>query len=301
MSYRLNQTLKGVNSLIFNRLEGMKKTIYLLFSVLVFFSCSRDEHPNPSSEGYRMLLIGNSFFKPYANHLDAVAIDAGLINHHSTRVTRGGENGWAISFWNDSTTTSHQEIKEAFDNGGIDYFGMTSGSSPDNRTEGFKEWIQYGLQQNPDMKVFISIPPIDFPTNWTDTAQHYGFTSIESFYYFFVNTIIHKTVIDPLRAEFPNTTIFTIPTGWAALKLVEMKQEGLLLDSVALSGPFATSLFTDAKGHQGQIIVETGTLIWLKSLYNVDLGTNSYQTGFDTDLHSLADQIVSEHDPSYNQ
>lgn len=178
---------------------------------------------------------------------------------------------------------------------------MTSGSSPDNRTEGFSEWIQYGLQENPDMKVFISIPPVDFPTNWTDTAQHYGFSSIESFYNYFVNTIIHKTVVDPLRAEFPNTTIFTIPTGWAAIDLLKMKQDGLLLDSVSLSGPSATSLFTDAKGHQGQIIVEAGTLMWMKGIYREDLGTNSYSTGFTTDLHALADQIMNAHDPLYNQ
>ena len=279
----------------------MKRFFYFFFALIVLPSCSRDNGTSSNDPGHRMLLIGNSFFKPYANHLDDVAADAGYRNHNSTLVFRGGENGWAISFWNDSTSNSHQEIKAAFDTGEIEYFGMTSGSSPDNRTEGFSEWIQYGLQENPDMKVFISIPPIDFPTNWTDTAQHYGFSSIESFYYYFVNTIIHKTVVDPLRAEFPSTTIFTIPTGWAAIDITKMKQDGLLLDSVGLSGPSATSLFTDAKGHQGQIIVEAGTLMWMKGIYREDLGTNSYSTGFTSDLHALADEIMNEHDPLYNQ
>jgi len=279
----------------------IKKTFTCLLLLSFIVSCTRNTSSSINDPGHRMLLIGNSFFKPYANHLDDVAADAGYRNHNSTLVFRGGENGWAISFWNDSTSNSHQEIKAAFDEGGIEYFGMTSGSSPDNRTEGFREWIQYGLQENPGMKVFISIPPIDFPTNWTDTAQHYGFSSIESFYYYFVNTIIHKTVIDPLRAEFTNTTIFTIPTGWAAIDLLKMKQDGLLLDSVTLSGPSATSLFTDPKGHQGQIIVEAGTLMWMKGIYREDLGTNSYSTGFDTDLHALADEIMNEHDPLYNQ
>jgi len=104
-----------------------------------------------------------------------------------------------------------------------------------------------------------------------------------------------------LRAEFPSTTIFTIPTGWAAIDITKMKQDGLLLDSVSLSGPSATSLFTDAKGHQGQIIVEAGTLMWMKGIYREDLGTNSYSTGFTTDLHALADQIMNAHDPLYNQ
>ncbi len=279
----------------------IKKPVTYLLLLIIITSCARNTGTNNNDPGHRMLLIGNSFFKPYANHLDDVAADAGYRNHNSTLVFRGGENGWAISFWNDSTSNSHQEIKAAFDAGGIEYFGMTSGSSPDNRTEGFSEWIQYGLQENPDMKVFISIPPIDFPTNWTDTAQHYGFSSIESFYYYFVNTIIHKTVVDPLRLEFPNITIFTIPTGWAAIDLLKMKQDGLLLDSVALSGPSATSLFTDAKGHQGQIIIEAGTLMWMKGIYREDLGTNSYPTGFTTDLHALADEIMNKHDPLYNQ
>lgn len=277
------------------------RQILLFISILTCItSCTKEDNVQ-GSQGHRMLLIGNSFFKPYANHLDLVAADAGFNNHNSTLVFRGGDNGWAISFWNDSTSNSHQEIKAAFDGGGIEYFGMTSGSSPDNRTEGFKEWIQYGLQQNPEMKVFISIPPIDFPNNWTDTAQYFGFNSIESFYHYFVNSIIHKTVVDPLRAEFPNTTIFTIPTGWAAVDLVHMKQDGQLLDSISFSGPKQTSLFTDAKGHQGQIIIETGTLIWMKGIYDVDLGNNTYQTGFNTDLHGLADQIMNEHDSSYSQ
>jgi len=279
----------------------MKRFFYFFFALIVLPSCSRDNGTSSNDPGHRMLLIGNSFFKPYANHLDDVAADAGYRNHNSTLVFRGGQNGWAISFWNDSTTASHQEIKAAFDNGGIEYFGMTSGSSPSNRTEGFREWIQYGLQQNPDMKVFISIPPFDFPSNWTDTAQHYGFSSVESFYDYFVNTIIHKTVVDPLRAEFPNTPIFTIPTGWAAIHLLEMKESGLLLDSIDFSGPQATSLFTDAKGHQGQIIIEAGALMWMNGIYNMDLNTSEYETGFNTDLHSLADQIMADHDPIYNQ
>jgi hypothetical protein len=110
----------------------MKRFFYFFFALIVLPSCSRDNGTSSNDPGHRMLLIGNSFFKPYANHLDDVAADAGYRNHNSTLVFRGGENGWAISFWNDSTSNSHQEIKAAFDTGEIEYFGMTSGSSPDN-------------------------------------------------------------------------------------------------------------------------------------------------------------------------
>ena len=279
----------------------MKKLFYFLLALSVLPSCSRDNGTNGNDAGSRMLLIGNSFFRPYAEHLNTVAMDLDYTEHDATVVIRGGANGWAISFWNDSTSDSHQQIKSAFDNGGIEYFGMTSGSSPTNRTEGFKEWIQYGLQENPDMKVFISIAPIDFPSNWTDTAQHFGFSSIESFYDYFVNTLIHKTVVDPLRVEFPNTPIFTIPTGWAAVDLVKMRKDGELLDSIDFSGPKVSSLFTDTKGHQGQIIIEAGTLMWMNGIYNMDLNSSAYQTGFNTDLHGLADQIMGDHDTLYKQ
>jgi len=279
----------------------MKKLFYFFLALSVLPSCSSDNGTNSNDPGHRMLLIGNSFFRPYAEHLNTVSREVGFTEHNATVVTRGGANGWAISFWNDSTIASHQEIKMAFDGGGVEYFGMTSGSSPDNRTEGFREWIQYGLQQNPDMKVFISIPPIDFPSNWTDTAQYFGFSSIESFYDYFVNTIIHKTVVDPLRSEFPNTSIFTIPIGWAAIELVKMREDGQLLDSIDFSGPKASSLFTDTKGHQGQIIIEAGTLMWMNGIYNMDLNSSAYQTGFNTDLHGLADQIMGNHDTLYKQ
>jgi len=280
----------------------MKQLFYLFLALITSISCSRDNGKSGHDDsGHQMLLIGNSFFRPYADHLNTVAMEFGFTEHNATVVTRGGANGWAINFWNDSTLASHQEIKTAFDGGGIEYFGMTAGSSKDNRTEGFREWIEYGLQQNPNMKVFISIPPIDFPSNWTDTAQHYGFNSIESFYDYYVNTIIHKTVVDPLRTEFQNTTIFTIPTGWAAIELVKKREDGQLLDSIGFSGPKSSSLFTDTKGHQGQIIIETGTLMWMNGLYKTDLNASDYETGFNTDLHWISDQLMSDHDTLYSQ
>ncbi|CAI8408362.1 MAG: Uncharacterised protein [Cryomorphaceae bacterium] len=80
-----------------------------------------------------------------------------------------------------------------------------------------------------------------------------------------------------------------------------MKENGLVLDSINFSGPRATSLFTDAKGHQGQIIIDAGALMWIKGIYNMDLNSSAYETGFNTDLHGLADQIIADHHPLYSQ
>jgi phosphoribosylformylglycinamidine (FGAM) synthase-like enzyme len=74
-----------------------------------------------------------------------------------------------------------------------------------------------------------------------------------------------------------------------------------LLDDVLPRGPYEESLFTDEKGHQGKIIVETGSLMWLSGLYGVALSSNDFDTGFDSDLQSVAAEIMQEHDPNYSR
>ena len=83
--------------------------------------------------------------------------------------------------------------------------------------------------------------------------------------------------------------------------MAQMQQDELLLDEIELFGPKPTSIFTDDKGHQGQIVIETGTLVWLASIYGDDLNSNEYVTGFETDLQGLATQIMNDHDDNYKQ
>ena len=257
--------------------------------------------------GSNMLLIGNSFFRPYAEKLDEMAIDANFLDHKSTIVIRGGENGRAINFWNDSTSEEHVLIKSKLDQGDVEFFGMTSGSDSENRTEGFKAWIEYALQNNPNVTIFISLAPFDFPNgdpngtrpNWDTFAAENGFSSIQEMFNTYINDIVHNEIVDQLRIDFPSTKIFTIPTGWATFNLYQMNIDGLLLDQIDMFGPRETSIFTDEKGHQGDIVRETGGLVWLNSIYGVHLRTNDYDTGFSTDLHTIAEDIMDLHDPDY--
>ena len=259
--------------------------------------------------GSNMLLIGNSFFRLYAEKLDEMAIDANFLDHKSTIVNRGGENGRAINFWNDSTSEEHVLIKSKLDQGDVDFFGMTSGSDSENRTEGFKAWIEYALQNNPNVTIFISLAPFDFPNgdsngtrpNWDTFAAENGFSSIQEMFNTYINDIVHNEIVDQLRIDFPSTKIFTIPTGWATFNLYQMNIDGLLLDQIDMFGPRETSIFTDEKGHQGDIVRETGGLIWLNSIYGVHLRTNDFDTGFNTDLHTIAENIMDLHDPEYKQ
>ena len=144
----------------------MRKFILSFCILLLILSCAKDEIPQQiQPQGYNMLLMGNSFFKPYANHLNTLANEANVFEHNSTVVTRGGENGRPINLWNDSTTEEHQLIKSTLDQGNIEFFGMTAGYDidSDNPTEGHSAWINYALQNNPNIIIFIAIPTFDFP------------------------------------------------------------------------------------------------------------------------------------------
>ena len=176
---------------------------------------------------------------------------------------------------------------------------MTAGHEPEDRTEGHRAWINYALQHSPDIKIFIAIPQIDFPADWEQRAEEYGFDNIVELYNYFVNDLVHHEMVDQLRDEFPSTEIFTIPTGWTSVNLDLMNSNNELLDDISRFGAQPTSLFTDTKGHQGDIIRETGSLLWLSSIYNVDLSAFSYDTGFNTNLHEIAKQITDSHDSNY--
>ncbi len=283
----------------------------LNFCILILIlSCTKDETPQQiQTQGYNMLLIGNSFFKPYADNLNTLATQANLNEHSSTVVKRGGENGRPINLWNDSTTEEHQLIKSTLDQGNIEVFGMTSGYDigSDNPTEGHSAWINYALQKNPNIIVFIAIGSFDFPNgdsngtrpDWDTFASDNDFNSIQEFYDFYINEMIHKEIVDELRLEFPSTKIFTIPTGWATKNLAQMKLDNELLDDISIVGPKSSSIFTDEKGHQGQIVIETGTMVWLNIIYNVDLSSFNYDTGFTTDLNAIAQDIIDSHDSNY--
>ena len=251
------------------------------------------------SGGLNMLLMGNSFFRPYAERFRELALDAEFLEHKDTTVFRGGDNGTPIGLWNNADTQT--EIKQILDAGDIQMLGMTWYYNENNPLSGFTEWIDYALQNNPNIKIFVSIPPIDFPADWQQRAESFGYNNVRELYEFVVSDLTHKAVIDQLRERYPSTEIFTLPTGWATFDVVNQYENDLLLDEVSLFGSYDDSIFTDTKGHQGKIVVYTGALVWLNGLYGVNLRTNEFDTGFNTDLHTIAEEIMDLHDPNYKQ
>lgn len=186
---------------------------------------------------------------------------------------------------------------------------MTSGHNSYNPIEGYKDWIECALQNNPNMNIFIPLAPFDFPNgdpngtplDWNTLASDNGFSSIVDMYNFYINEISHNDIVDQLHIEFPSTKIFTISTGQATFNLYQMNMDGVLLNQIEMFSPRETSIFTNQKGHSENIIRETSGLIWLNTIYNTNLSTYTYQTRFNTDLQEIAKQTTNSHNLNYKQ
>ena len=57
------------------------------------------------------------------------------------------------------------------------------------------------------------------------------------------------------------------------------------------------AIFRDDLGHANQMLVDLGRLVWLRSIYGIDLDTIPAPEGYETDLNSLAQAIADEQDP----
>lgn len=271
---------------------------------------SNPEHPfegNQSAiEGDKMMLMGHSFFRPFADQLPYHAIRAGVDGHTQNVEFSGGESGSPLSLWEDAEHRAN--VQAVIDSGDVDVFGMTccdwqvtadgereldSEGNPILSIEGWKTWFDYALAKNPNTEFFIGIPWVDYPNDYTD-AEAYA-----EVWGAFYHTLVLPAV-DDLRLLYPGVTIYTIPYGDGVNELRELFEAGYLPDVSNLQGPSDTSLFTDDKGHGGKLLKDLVEYIWIDAIYGVDLETYDYDDGYQTDLKALAKSIMDAHDPNYN-
>ena len=98
-----------------------------------------------------------------------------------------------------------------------------------------------------------------------------------------------------MSSDYPDADIFTFHHGAAAYELRDMFETGQLEDDLnKLTGPIATSVFTDQKGHAGQILIDTGTLIWLHAVHGVEPLDMPEFTQWETDIRLIADRVLEE-------
>lgn len=271
---------------------------------------SNPQHPFSENSvviaGDEMMLMGHSFFRPFADQLPYHAVRAGVEGHTQTVEFSGGESGSPLSLWEDAEHRAN--VQGVLNSGDVDVFGMTccdweltpegdrvldSEGNPILSLEGWQIWFDFALAQNSDTEFFIGIPWLDYPTDYAD-AEAYADT-----WQLFYNTMVLPAV-DELRVLYPGVTIYTIPYGEGVNELRRLFEAGNLSDVANLQGPSDTSLFTDYKGHGGKLLKDLIEYIWIDAIYGVNLETYEHDDGYQTDLKALAKAIMDAHDPNYN-
>ena len=240
-------------------------------------------------DGFDSLFIGHSFFRPMAEEMAVLAPLAGFDAHTQEVVFSGGATGSPEGLW--LQDTKRATIQAELDEGDIDLFGMTYHPDYPSLT-GYVNWIGYALAANPDTIVLVAIPWITNPVNYTAAiyaaALDVGYPAVA------------HPLIDSLRAEYPDTTIFAIPYGLSAGELYTRYADGELDDVTELVGSNGSGVFRDGFGHADHILEDLASLVWLQAIYGVDLAT--FDTGYDwtIDLNTIASSILAEHDPAYD-
>ncbi|NQX88541.1 MAG: thrombospondin type 3 repeat-containing protein [Halioglobus sp.] len=160
-------------------------------------------------------------------------------------------------------------------------------------TAGYERWINYALAQNPQTRIFVALPWLNYPKNFD--AETYS-----ALWLAYYGSAWHD-FIDELRELHPGVDIYSIPYGQSALALRNLFAEGGLPGVQNLVGDASISIFTDNLGHAGDILVDLGRLVWLDAIYDVDLATYAYGPVWPgTDLNAMAQAIMSNHDPDYD-
>ena len=244
--------------------------------------------PSPGG-GFDSLFIGHSFFRPMAEEMAVLAPLADFDAHTQEVVFSGGATGSPEGLW--LQDTKRATIQAELDEGDIDLFGMTY--HPDYPLlTGYVNWIDYALAANPDTIVFVAIPWITNPVNYT--AASYA-AALDVGY-----PAVAYPLIDSLRDEYPDTTIFAIPYGLSAGELYTRYADGELDDVTELVGSNGSGVFRDGFGHADHILEDLASLIWLQAIYGVDLA--AFDAGYDwtVDLNTIASSILAEHDSAYD-
>lgn len=244
----------------------------------------------PTVEGYNALFIGHSFFKPMADGMPEHVSRVGIEGHSQELVFSGGASGSPQGLW--ERPAKRAAIQAILDDGDIELFGMTY--HPDKPTlEGYRNWVNYALAQNPDTKFFIALP-------WPPTPASMSFNDYEKVLVD-GHPLFHSAIIDALRSEYPDNEFFCIPYGEGAVELYRLYDSGNLpdVDTLQSSGS-DLGIFRDNLGHPEQLLIDLGRLVWLEAIYQVDMAGYDHDPGYITNIKTIASDIMARHDSAYD-
>ena len=246
-------------------------------------------------EGKKVLYIGHSFGRPFARELPSFVEMAGIDNHVQEIVFRGGPNGSPQSLWEDPKV--RVEIQDILAEGDTDLLIMICCSENflESRQSDWavENWIDYAVSVNPDTDFALALPWPDYPEDY-ENNEAYSERIIEA------HASAWHPFIDDLRDLYPQSEIKSIFHGRAAVELRGLFESGSLPEISKMTSKRPPGLFTDRKGHAGQILLDLGTLIWLGTIYDIDI--NDFPVSelkingesYETDLLGMAQEILDD-------
>jgi len=246
-------------------------------------------------EGKKVLYIGHSFGRPFARELPSFVEMAGIDNHVQEIVFRGGPNGSPQSLWEDPKV--RVEIQDILAEGDTDLLIMICCSENflESRQSDWavENWIDYAVSVNPDTDFALALPWPDYPEDYKNN-EAYSERIIEA------HASAWHPFIDDLRALYPQSEIKSIFHGRAAVELRGLFESGSLPEISEMTSKRPPGIFTDRKGHAGQILLDLGTLIWLGTIYDIDM--NDFPVSelkingesYETDLLGMAQEILDD-------
>ena len=246
-------------------------------------------------EGKKILYIGHSFGRPFARELPSFVEMAGIDNHVQEIVFRGGPNGSPQSLWEDPKV--RVEIQDILAEGDTDLLIMICCSENflESRQSDWavENWIDYAVSVNPDTDFALALPWPDYPEDY-ENNEAYSERIIEA------HESAWHPFIDDLRELYPQSEIESIFHGRAAIELRGLFESGSLHEISKMTSKRPPGLFTDRKGHAGQILLDLGTLIWLGTIYDIDM--NDFPVSelkingesYETDLLGMAQEILDD-------
>ena len=243
-----------------------------------------------NSEDYNVLYIGHSFGRRFAELLEDYSQTAGITNHTAYAQFSGGVSGAPDALWSDETDS--ERIKEFLDTGEIDVLIMICCSIEFMETglqsdEAIWNFTDYALNKNPDTRIGLSMIWKDYPGQYENASEHRNGSG------FLYESWVR--LASNLSADYPNADIFTFHHGAVAYELRDMFETGQLDEDIGqLIGGKPTSVFTDEKGHAGQITIDTGTLIWLHAVHGVEPMEMPEFTQWNTDIRLIAESLLNE-------
>jgi|GEM_PF-2111887 len=246
-----------------------------------------EPQPQPTTKGYNCVFMGHSFFYPIAETFDKLALANGFPDHRQLLRKAGATNGTPGWLWQNLPKDDAAWTKLA--NEDVDLLCFPHHHISGCRLEDYCNWIDYARQRNPNIMIAIAIPwgPLcDVPP--AQFSEFYR-TQFE---------LPVRTLVDELRKRYPDNTIFVIPHGKGVADLYAKFKAGEIPELTNVLPPAgdaaADSFFADRGAHIGRMPLVLSQLIWLATVYQVDVRKIEWDTGYQFDLKAMAYDIVSK-------